>query len=88
MTANPEKKTARKWLLQASAGAAKPRARRAMDTAPNGQLLWTFFVAIAVAIAALQHIFGSAPNSLQELTAAARAPGSVNNPAAGLVQYQ
>ena len=66
---------------------AKPRTRRAMDTAPQGQLLWTFFVAIAVAIAALQHIFGTSPNTLIELTTAARAPGS-NAPASGLVQYQ
>ncbi len=86
MTVQPNKKSARKWLVETT-GFGKPRARRSMDTAPNGQLLWTFFVAIAVAIAALQHIFGSAPNSLQELTAAARAPGSASAPT-GLVQYQ
>lgn len=59
-----------------------PRTRRQMDTAPQGQLLWTFFVALAVAVAALQHVFGPSSGSFYELTVAARAPGSARGTSA------
>ena len=60
--------------------AAKPRratrvqARRS-DDYQTGQVLWTFVVAMAVAVAALQHVFSEKPSQFTDAVAA-RSPGS------------
>ncbi len=51
-------------------------ARRANDY-QTGQVLWTFFVAMAVAVAALQHVFSEKPYQFTDAVAA-RAPASLS----------
>jgi len=50
--------------------------RRAEDY-QTGQVLWTFFVALAVAVAALQHVFSEKTYQFSDTAAAARSPGSL-----------